>query len=182
MSDHAETRDRVLLASGDAPDGPEDGPATPAGARMIKLYEAHAASLIRFGTSLAGNPEKAMKAVQQAFTEYLQAPPGSGEERWLYHRVRQLLGQTDGTGSDEKPPKSSGTETSLVYEWLANQEVLARLRGRLSEREFEILVMRLDGASYTQISRRLDISIGTVASTLARSVKKARAMIEEEQA
>lgn len=156
---------------------PEPSPS----ARILALYEAHAAPVARYAASLCGDAKLAMEATQQAFLELVQSRSEEPPEPWLYHRVGQILAESGAAHEPARqdPPPTDGAADLLA--WLSSQEVLARLRMRLSPREFEIVVLRLGGSSYTQISRSLDISIGTVASTLARAMKKARALLHEEK-
>jgi RNA polymerase sigma factor (sigma-70 family) len=178
MSDIKEASDMVCAPPQDEKPEPPLSPA----ARMLALYEAHAASVARYAAGLCGNPQVAMEATQQAFLELVQTRTEEPPAPWLYHRVSEILAERGAAAPAQAlapPPKSD--DSAELMAWVASQEVLARLRNRLSPREFEILVLRLDGSSYTQISKALDISIGTVASTLARAVKKARNLLAEEK-
>lgn len=150
--------------------------------RLLALYEQYAAAVMRYAAGLCGNPQMAMEATQQAFLELVQTNRNDGVEPWLFHRVKEILAER-GAALPQTPRVAlpDGDASTEVMAWAADQEVLARLRGRLTARELEILVMRLGGSSYTQISRSLDISIGTVASTLARAVKKARGLLKEDR-
>jgi RNA polymerase sigma factor (sigma-70 family) len=178
MSETKQAYEFACAPAQDAGPGPENSPA----ARMLALYEAHAASVARYASNLCGNPQLAMEATQQAFLELVQSKSQESAEPWLYHRVSEILAEMGANVKQvpaaTRPATDGGAE---IMQWLSSQEVLARLRNRLSAREMEILVLRLDGSSYTQISRALDISIGTVASTLARAVKKARVLLQEDQ-
>lgn len=164
--------------SQDSAPSPEPSPS----ARILALYEAHAASVARYAASLCGDGQIAMEATQQAFVELVQSRGEESPEPWLYHRVSQILTERGALAQEPARQAPPPTEASAdILAWLSGQEVLARLRTRLSPREFEMVALRLGGASYTQISRSLDVSIGTVASTLARAIKKARVLLHEEK-
>jgi DNA-directed RNA polymerase specialized sigma24 family protein len=146
----------------------------PLPAELLQLYDLHAPQLLRFAL-LTQAVESAQEAVQQAFLSLLRERRGGRVpaplDSWLLRQVRDLVLVSPRPGSGPMPRVPNpmerfglATET-LRFAW----PLLADL---LSPREYEILLMRTAGYSYSQIAVALEISTGTVGSMLTRALRK----------
>lgn len=157
---------------------------------LLEAYERYAPCLLRFARACAHKPGAAEESVQQAFLDLLTAwrmgeetgPPGE----WLFRSVRQQLAasglrceQARAMAEDYRRETAAIAEPDLDAP-LRQAEVLRRLARVSSPREFEMLQLRAEGFSYEEIAAILEIHPGTVASTLARALRKVRQAFRED--
>lgn len=149
---------------------------------MVALYEAHAASLHRYGTSLVhSDPPLVQEAVQEVFLRYfaarLKETRISDSQGWLFRELRGYLRKNPeglrgpltvglerlGEIADRRPDP----ERTFRFE-----QFWSRATAVLSPRELECLLLRAEGLSYQAIAKTMGIRIGTVGVVLARGLKK----------
>jgi len=140
--------------------------------------------LRRFARTLAGNAHDAddvvQIAVERALARLDQLRPGSQLSSWLFGIVRNAwIDEVRARGRQGKifVPEELGAqvgEESLgtVADTLAVQDALARLP---DEQRIAIGLVLVEGLSYKEAARILDIPIGTLTSRLARG----RAALQE---
>jgi len=140
--------------------------------------------LRRFARTLAGNVHDAddvvQIAVERALARLDQLRPGSQLSSWLFGIVRNAwLDEVRARGRQGKifAPEELGAqvgEESLgtIADTLAVQDALARLP---DEQRIAIGLVLVEGLSYKEAARILDIPIGTLTSRLARG----RATLQE---
>ena len=159
-------------------------------AALLEAYEQFAPGLLRFARACTHKPGAAEESVQQAFLDLLTAWR-MGEEtgpprEWLFRSVRQQLAAA-GRRCEQARAMAEGyereTATSATPDLdapMRRAEVRRRLARVSSPREFEILQLRVEGFSYEEIAAILEIHPGTVASTLARALRKVRQAFRED--
>lgn len=170
--------------------GRRDETARPIEARLLEAYEQFAPGLLRFAQACTHKPGAAEESVQQAFLDLLMAwrmgektgPP----REWLFRSVRQQLAAA-GRRCEQAMAIAEGYERETAASAtpdldapLRRAEVRRRLARVSSPREFEILQLRVEGFSYEEIAAILEIHPGTVASTLARALRKVRQAFRED--
>ena len=135
--------------------------------------------LRRFAYGLCGSMEAAEDLVQEACTRLL-ASAGDKEgylDRWLFRTIRNL--HVDGLRSrlvseryrhrlvqaeNDQRVGSRHTEASIELD-----EVRALMRRLPPEQREVLLLIGVEGFSYRECSRMLDLPIGTVTSRVARA-------------
>ncbi len=154
-------------------------------AEVMALYREESSALLRHAQRLAGDRELAREAVQEAFLRYfagrLEGKLAAAGRPWLfrvarnyiYDRLRNFDHSARAQETPEEVAPSEAADTPETQYHLA--ETSRRIRRLLTRREFECLSLRLQGMSYQETADALGIEIGTVASLLARAVKKLRA-------
>jgi RNA polymerase sigma factor (sigma-70 family) len=150
---------------------------------VVELYEAHAASLLRYASSLAHGRAEAYDAVQEAFLRYFVERRCGREilnpQAWLYQVLHNFLvtiltraaAQNPASldALDSLPGLEDDPETMVEH----RQRALAIARS-LTARELDCLRLRTEGRSYAEIGDLLHIRSGTVGALLARVYEKLR--------
>ena len=154
-------------------------------AEVVTLYREESSALLRHAQRLAGDRELAREAVQEAFLRYfagrLEGKLAAAGRPWLFRVVRnyiydRLRNFDHSARAQEAPEDAAPGETAVTPETQYHlAETARRIRRLLTRREFECLSLRLQGMSYQETADALGVEIGTVASLLARALKKLRA-------
>jgi RNA polymerase sigma factor (sigma-70 family) len=150
---------------------------------VVELYEAHAASLLRYASSLARGQAEANDAVQEAFLRYfverrygrqIQNP-----QAWLYQVLHNFLVTVLSRAAAQNPAPVDALDSLPALE--SDPETIVECRERaqaiaqsLTARELDCLRLRTEGRSYAEISGLLHIRSGTVGALLARAYQKLR--------
>jgi RNA polymerase sigma factor (sigma-70 family) len=146
------------------------------------LYEAHAASLLRYATSVARGQAEANDAVQEAFLRYfverLYGRHIANPPAWLYQVLHNFLVAALARSAAQSAP-SDALESLPAGESDPETLVERRQRARaiaetLTARELDCLRLRTEGCSYAEIGGRLNIRSGTVGALLTRAYEKLR--------
>lgn len=159
-------------------------------ARLLAAYEQFAPGLLRFARACAHKPGAAEESVQQAFLDLLTAWR-MGEEtgpprEWLFRAVRRQLAaaglrcEQDRAMAEDYGRETASSAVPDLDAPLRRAEVRRRLARVSSPREYEILQLRAEGFSYEEIAAVLGVHPGTVASTLARALRKVRQAFRED--
>ena len=142
------------------------------------LFRTYNAALVRYLTRQLGDRDWAEEVAQETFLRAARQDTITSERSWLFavatnlvrdearREVRQrkhleLLQAESRDAMVESPALS----LERREEALAAQKALATL----SERDREALLMREEGLDYQEIARALDLSVGSVGTTLARA-------------
>ncbi len=150
-------------------------------AEILRLYEKHALSLLRFTRSVCEDPEASADLVQEAFLEYFQIRrtevKPENPQAWLYRRVtvlaKKILDSSRTERDAAKTMSEAGDAASITPESIySKDEMLKLIETALSPRERQILLLRLEGMRYKEIAQILGISTGSVGAKLTRSVQK----------
>lgn len=158
-------------------------------ARLLRVYEECAPGLLNFARACTHEAGAAEEAVQQAFLDLLRAwrmsEPVEQPREWLYRAVQQFFRsaserRTEARGMAEAYRRhAEPASTPDLSEPKRADEVRRRLARVASPREYQIILLRGEGCSYEEIAAILEIHPGTVASTLARALRKVRRVFRE---
>jgi RNA polymerase sigma-70 factor (sigma-E family) len=163
-------------------------PARHAGEAIDDLYRAHAVALVRFALILVGDKTTAEDVVQDAFLGlyrhwdgirdegsvpgYLRTSVLNGSRSVLRRRARRFLVQHD-------PPVWSAEAAAMDRE--DRREVMFAI-ARLPRRQREVLALRYYADLGDQeIAQILQVSRGTVSSTVSRALAALSRALKEEQ-
>ena len=148
-----------------------------------RLYETWYSTMVRYATRASGRVDTAKECVQEAFLLLYQRLR-SGEQidnpkAWTFAVVRRrVLLETR-----RESPLDSLDESAELMERLAAPEQQhleasldegSRLFAVLSQREEEVLLLRLQALKYREIADQLGIATQTVSVLLMRALKKLR--------
>lgn len=169
-ADHAADTRHGALADVETPD------------RLVeRAYECHAAQLLRLALAESRNPELARDAVQEAFLRYHRALASgqtiSSVRAWLARVVINHL-RDDARRRSRLENISAVRDRAGNWEYTGSgQQLLDRIEGLLSRREFECVLLRLQGYKYMEIAAILSLSPGSVASLLSRALRKLEVLL-----
>ncbi len=150
---------------------------------IADLYRCEALGLLRYATALAGNPEMARDAVQEAFFRFFRYRSAGrvigSPKGWLIRVVRNYVLDQMKAGSrmevgmesllnlpgrDELPQLDTG-----IWDVLQGMPEIG-----LSPREMECVRLRMEDLPYEEIAGALGLAVGTVGALLARAHEKIR--------
>jgi RNA polymerase sigma-70 factor (ECF subfamily) len=142
---------------------------------LESLYPAWHAALAGYARRALGCPSTAEDLVQEVFlrlyAELRTGKPISNTKGWtlcvLRHEIGRCLRQRRrelAFGEPIGPPPAAGSPEP--------EEGLERLLGSLTQREEEVVLLRLASLKYREIAGRLDISVSSVNTLLARAIAK----------
>lgn len=155
---------------------------------VIDLFDAWYPSLLRHAARLTGSVDLAEDVVQEAFFLYNRELQARREVRypkaWTLRVVWRLVRR--GFAIEEHVP----IETAEIEEPAAvscppqvwegdGQAELMALLDRLSPREEQVILLRMEAMKYREIAEALEITPQTVHVLIKRAVKKLRAALEE---
>ena len=146
--------------------------------RLFRLYHA---PLVRYLTRRLGDRDWAEEVAQEVFLRALRQESLKSERSWLFavatNLVRdearrtarqrkhlQILAEQERESVFEPPPTSAET---------AHEAAMARQAlESLAERDRLALLMREEGLNYEEIAAALELSVGSVGTTLARARRR----------
>lgn len=151
----------------------------------MKLYQEWHGALLRYGQSLGLRPADAEDVAQEGFLKLFrhlyEGKPSDNLRGWLFRVVyrdalkkvsrRPLAIQHEAADETLNPE-----QRRLVAERKAKVQ---RVVNALSEQDRACLLLRAQGMRYRDIAARLDISLGSVANSLARSLAKLESVREK---
>jgi len=159
---------------------------------LTRLFAEYHAPLVRFLTRRLGDRDWAEEVAQETFVRALKQETIASERSWLFavasnlvrddarrdarrrQRLELLHEQTKADAIVEPEPTSMERATEQA---LARRAVEA-----LGERDRDALLMREEGLSYEEIAAALDLSLGSVGTTLSRARRRLMEAYEELQA
>ena len=157
-------------------------------ARLFRLYHQ---PLVRYLTRRLGDRDWAEEVAQETFVRAMRQERIVSERAWLFavatnlvrdearrdaRRRRHLeLLREQARAEDVVDPEPTTLER-------AEEAALARRAlAALTERDREALLMREEGLDYTEIALALDLSVGSIGTTLARARRRLVEAYEEAQ-
>ncbi len=146
---------------------------SPNGNTLGDLYRDWGASLLRFASTLATSPQVAEDLVHDVFL-VLQQRLATGERidnyrAWTITVVRNLAHkERRGAAKLVEMPSTIAAAPAPQHEIIA----LRGLLSPLTEREQEVLILRMESLSYREIADELGVAVGTVSALVARSLAK----------
>ena len=153
---------------------------------VSSVFESWARPLLRYAICYTRDRALAEELVQEAFLalyhKLLSGAVVENPRAWTLTVVRHLISKHNRDASREAtnladygrlPRSPAGVEAHLG--------AIDSLRGALevlSEREEQVLLLRIESLRYDEIARELQITPGTVATLLSRATVKIRKMLE----
>lgn len=152
--------------------------------RLTYLFNTYHDALVRYLTRRVGDPDWAEEVAQETFVRALAQPVIASERSWLFAVATNLV--RDGVRKDARQRARlelmrSEQETEADGATLddggdvAREDERARARAAialLAERDRDALLMKEEGLSYPEIASALDLSVGSVGTTLSRARRR----------
>lgn len=164
-----------------ATEAPEPASLEQFSGEVVRLYEAHAASLFRLAMAVSHDQEVSRDAVQEAFVKYCVARNAGQEIReeraWLarvmhnqivdWHRGRKTRGEVPMENAATVADDAVDPESAQLLE-----ERLKEAKAILSPAELRCVQLRAAGMRYHEIAEVMGLRTGTIATFLFRAVRK----------
>jgi RNA polymerase sigma-70 factor (ECF subfamily) len=151
--------------------------------RAAALFATYHTSLVRFLTRQLGDRDAAEEIAQETFVRAWQQEAIGNERSWIFAVAMNLV-RDEGRKAVRRQRRlalmreSEGDDAVMVEQPMTKVE---REEGRaaarqaldaLAERDRDALLMREEGLSYEEIASALDLSIGSVGTTLSRARRR----------
>jgi RNA polymerase sigma-70 factor (ECF subfamily) len=150
--------------------------------RLTALFAAYHEPLVRFLTRRLGDRDWAEELAQETFVRAMRQETIASERSWLFavaanlvrdearrdarHRQRLELLRAQSQADAVVEPEPTSMER-------AGDQAIARAAvAMLAERDRDALLMREEGLSYEEIASALDLSVGSVGTTLSRARRR----------
>ncbi len=156
---------------------------------VSSIFESWARPLLRYAICCTGNSAVAEEIVQEAFLA-LYHKLESGEavnnpRAWTLIVVRHLTSKHHRDRLREVANLAEYGRSPEVFADIeahfAALETLREALGVLTEREEQVLLLRMESLRYGDIAKELQITSGTVATLLSRATLKIRKMLKSSQ-
>ncbi len=156
-----------------------------------RLFRTYHAQLVRYLTRRLGDSDLAEEVAQETFVRALRQDVITNERAWLFAVATNLL--RDAARKQERERKhltllaaeprerseDADAEAELSVERLRQSAAARRALGALGDRDRSALLMKEEGLSYPEIAEALDLSPGSVGTTLARARRRLVEAYEE---
>lgn len=153
---------------------------------LLQIFQAERNRIFRLIRRIVGNPATAEDITQDTLV-HLWDRPVTGQDRGLVFRTAQNLALDHLRRQDvrsayaesARPEHAARTVPSPEEATAARAEleaVLAELRRLPTRTQRVFLLNRLDGKTYAQIARELDISVSTVEKDMIRAIAACRGL------
>ena len=146
-----------------------------------RLFRTYNAALVRYLTRRLGDRDWAEEVAQETFVRALRQPSIENERAWLFAVATNLVRDEARKdmrrrkhlallAEEEKDSVSEPHETTLER---AQEAAMARKAvDALAERDRLALLMREEGLDYNEIAEALELSPGSVGTTLSRARRR----------
>jgi RNA polymerase sigma-70 factor (ECF subfamily) len=150
--------------------------------RLRALFDAYHQPLVRFLTRQLGDRDLAEEIAQETFVRALKQESIASERSWVFAVAMNLV--RDETRRDARQRRrlelmrDEAKAEAVVMPGPTTMErdeerALARQAVEsLAERDRDALLMREEGLSYEEIAAALDLSVGSVGTTLSRARRR----------
>ena len=146
-----------------------------------RLFHEYHAPLVRYLTRRLGDRDWAEEIAQETFVRAMRQETITSERSWLFavatnlvrdemrkdarrrQRLEQLVQEARAREAEVEP---------LPVERAEDAALARRAMEALGERDREALLMREEGLDYTEIAAALELSVGSVGTTLARARRR----------
>ncbi len=150
--------------------------------RAAALFTAYHSQLVRFLTRQLGDRDAAEEIAQETFVRALQQDTIASERSWIFavamnlvrdegrkavRRQRRLAVMRE-TEADEQVVQPPVTNVEREEDRAMARQAL----DALADRDRDALLMREEGLSYEEIASALDLSLGSVGTTLSRARRR----------
>ena len=156
------------------------------------LFHAYHQPLVRFLTRQLGDRDWAEEIAQETFVRALKQESIASERSWIFavamnlvrdearrdarHRRRLELMTEEAKSEAVAEPEPTSMERD------EDRETARRAVDALAERDRDALLMKEEGLSYEEIAAALDLSVGSVGTTLSRARRRLMEAYEALQA
>ena len=149
--------------------------------RAAALFTQYHEPLVRFLTRQTGDRDAAEEIAQETFVRALQQDVITSERSWIFavamnlvrdaarkevRRARRLEMVRRESEDAQASPASDALERGV------ERAAARRALDNLAERDRDALLMREEGLSYDEIAAALDLSVGSVGTTLSRARRR----------
>ena len=153
------------------------------------LFRTYHEPLVRYLTRRTGDRDRAEEIAQETFVRAMRQESIASERSWLFAVATNLV--RDEARRDERnrrrleqlASEARATADDGVFALGAERGDRAELARAalesLNERDREALLMREEGLDYTEIAAALELSVGSVGTTLLRARRRLVAAYEE---
>jgi RNA polymerase sigma-70 factor (ECF subfamily) len=160
--------------------------------RLTALFAEYHGALVRFLTRRLGDRDAAEEIAQETFMRAMKQETITSERSWLFavasnlvrdegRRVQRQQRRLELLREQEQAEAVVEPEpTSMERE--AERDLARRALAMLGERDRDALLMRAEGLDYEEIARALDLSPGSVGTTLSRARRRLMEAYESLQA
>ena len=156
-----------------------------------RLFRTYNGQLVRYLTRRLGDSDLAEEVAQETFVRAMRQDSLANERAWLFAVATNLL--RDAARRQERDRKrltllaaesrasseDADAEAELSVERLRQSVAARRALGMLADRDRSALLMKEEGLSYPEIAEALDLSPGSVGTTLARARRRLVEAFEE---
>ena len=160
--------------------------------RLTALFAAYHLPLVRYLTRRVGDRDWAEEIAQETFVRAMRQETIVSERSWLFavatnlvrdearraarqeKRLELLRAQAEAESAAEPEPTAMERE--------ADRDMAKAAIAQLGERDRDALLMREEGLSYDEIAAALDLSVGSVGTTLSRARRRLMEAYESLQA
>lgn len=156
-----------------------------------RLFRTYNAQLVRYLTRRLGDSDLAEEVAQETFVRAMRQDAITNERAWLFAVATNLL--RDAARRQERERKhltllaaesresseDADVEAELSVERLRQSAAARRALGAMKDRDRSALLMKEEGLSYPEIAEALDLSPGSVGTTLARARRRLVEAYEE---
>jgi RNA polymerase sigma-70 factor (ECF subfamily) len=150
-------------------------------AELERLFKTYHVALVRYLTRRLGDRDWAEEVAQETFLRALRQDHLTNERAWLFAVATNLV-RDDARREDRRRHKlrllaeesrDLHVESSDTPLERAQESALARRAvDGLGERDRLALLMREEGLNYEEIAEALDLSVGSIGTTLARARRR----------
>lgn len=148
---------------------------------LDRLFAEHYAGLVRYLTRRLGDRDHAEEIAQETFVRAMRQAEIASPRSWLYAVATNLLRDEMRRDArrrqrlEELVAEARAMERDVVPLPVdrGDDELLARAAlEQLGERDREALLMREEGLDYVEIAAALELSVGSVGTTLSRARRR----------
>ena len=158
---------------------------------LDSLFREFHQPLVRYLTRRLGDRDWAEEVAQETFLRAARQKEIVSERSWLFAVATNLV--RDEARKDarrrkhlellarEEREREDTVPQLVTMEREENAAIARRALEALTERDREALLMREEGLDYTEIAKALDLSVGSVGTTLSRARRRLVEAFEQQQ-
>jgi RNA polymerase sigma-70 factor (ECF subfamily) len=150
--------------------------------RAAALFTSYHDTLVRFLTRQLGDRDAAEEIAQETFVRALQQETIASERSWIFAVAMNLV-RDEGRKAIRRQRRlallKEETESagpvqphSVAVEREEERAMARQALDNLAERDRDALLMREEGLNYDEIAKALDLSVGSVGTTLSRARRR----------
>ena len=148
--------------------------------RAAALFTTYHEPLVRFLARQTGDRDQAEEIAQEVFVRVLKQEQLTSERSWLFAVAMNLMrDEARRSARQEKRLEVLKGEQESAVEPEADggereeeRAMARRALDALAERDRDALLMREEGLGYDEIAAALDLSVGSVGTTLSRARRR----------